>query len=220
MGLQEAAPTLRGPLGSYCILVGTGVEGEERARTTAGQISAALAPFCLYPGDVGSIVLLLPLKQWGRRKKRRRDKWPVDTCKAKCLSHIFPFTKGNDFYKLFYSTSLPFASRVLKNHWASFHSDTVPPPRVIRVILGGVQARHETAVVCTMTKWVPFKYSVRLLIISKKSPALATPFCFPHSAEPSQNIPQGWYIFVDIVFTSPFSSLCCKWFWFLFGVMI
>lgn len=63
MGLQEAAPTLRGPLGSYCILVGTGVEGEERARTTAGQISAALAPFCLYPGDVGSIVLLLPLKQ-------------------------------------------------------------------------------------------------------------------------------------------------------------
>lgn len=48
MGLQEAAPTLRGPLGSYCILVGTDVEGEERARTTAGA-------------DIGSIGLFLSL---------------------------------------------------------------------------------------------------------------------------------------------------------------
>lgn len=220
MGLQEAAPTLRGPLGSYCVSVGTGVEGEERARTTAGTDIGSVGPLLSLPGDVGSVVLLLPLEQWGKGKKRCRNKWAVDTCKAKCLSHIFPFAKGNDFYKLFSSTSLPLASWALKNHWASFQSDAVPPPRLTKVTLGADQARHETAVACTVTKWAPFKHSVKLLIISRRSLALATLFCFPQSAGSSQNIPQGWYIFVNVVFTSPFSSLCCKWFRFLFGIVI
>lgn len=191
MGLQEAAPTLRGPLGSYCILVGTDVEGEERARTTAGA-------------DIGSIGLFLSLSWWRgqhrvaasietMRERKEETQGQVTSwhLQSKAFVSLFPFAKGNDFYKLFFSTFLPLASRVLKNHWASFHSDTVPPPRVIRLILGGTQARHETAVACTMTKWVPFKYSIRLLIISKRSPALATLFCFPHSAESSQNIPKG-----------------------------
>lgn len=122
MGLQEAAPTLRGPLGSYCILVGTGVEGEERARTTAGADIAhwPLSVFILVAWAAWS-VCCFHWKTMGRERerKRRRDKRPADTCKAKHLSHFFPLPKGMTSTNYF-STFLPLASRVLKNHWAEF----------------------------------------------------------------------------------------------------
>ena len=160
---------------------------------------------------------------WNSEGKERRDAGTSDQLtlakQSVCLT-FFPLPKGMTSTNCFLPLPYHLLAELLKNHWASFQSDAVPPPRLIRVTLGGVQARHETAVACTLTKWVPFKHPAKLLIISRRSLALATLFCFPQSAGSSQNIPQGWYVFVSIVFTSPFSSLCCKWFRFLFGIVI
>lgn len=69
MGLQEAAPTLRGPLGSYCISVGTGVEGEERARTTAGTDIGSVGPFLSLPWRRGQRRVAASIKIVRERKE-------------------------------------------------------------------------------------------------------------------------------------------------------